>query len=76
MRCYDRGPVTLRLIRERCLVCEVADASHTSPHLRRARTTDEGGWGLFLVAQLTEHWGTRYTRAGKTVWIEQSLFGP
>ncbi|WP_435281073.1 SpoIIE family protein phosphatase [Streptomyces koelreuteriae] len=72
---YARGPVTLRLIRERCLVCEVADASHTSPHLRRARTTDEGGRGLFLVAQLTERWGTRYTREGKTVWTEQPLLG-
>ncbi|MGW7041158.1 SpoIIE family protein phosphatase [Streptomyces avermitilis] len=72
---YADGPVTLRLIRERCLVCEVADASHTSPHLRRARTTDEGGRGLFLVAQLTERWGTRYTREGKTVWTEQPLLG-
>ncbi|MFC9127860.1 SpoIIE family protein phosphatase [Streptomyces sp. NPDC057099] len=72
---YAKGPVTLRLIRERCLVCEVADASHTSPHLRRARTTDEGGRGMFLVAQLTERWGTRYTRDGKTVWTEQPLLG-
>ncbi|MEV1085533.1 SpoIIE family protein phosphatase [Streptomyces sp. NPDC050211] len=72
---YASGPVTLRLIRERCLVCEVADGSHTSPHLRRARTTDEGGRGLFLVAQLAERWGTRYSREGKTVWTEQSLLG-
>lgn len=73
---YASGPATLRLIRERCLVCEVSDSSHTSPHLRRARTTDEGGRGLFLVAQMTERWGTRYTREGKTVWTEQSLTGP
>ncbi|MEU3859476.1 SpoIIE family protein phosphatase [Streptomyces sp. NPDC028722] len=73
---YASGPATLRLIRERCLVCEVSDASHTSPHLRRARTTDEGGRGLFLVAQMTERWGTRYTREGKTVWTEQPLAGP
>ncbi|MEU2715649.1 SpoIIE family protein phosphatase [Streptomyces sp. NPDC007205] len=72
---YASGPATLRLIRERCLVCEVSDSSHTSPHLRRARTTDEGGRGLFLVAQMTERWGTRYTREGKTVWTEQSLTG-
>ncbi|WP_030815374.1 SpoIIE family protein phosphatase [Streptomyces sp. NRRL S-337] len=70
---YASGPVTLRLIREQCLICEVADSSHTSPHLRRARSTDEGGRGLFLVAQLTERWGTRYTREGKTVWTEQPL---
>jgi PAS domain S-box-containing protein len=72
---YASGPVTLRLIRERSLICEVTDTSHTSPHLRRARTTDEGGRGLFLVAQLTERWGTRYTREGKTVWTEQPLPG-
>ncbi|MFE9493173.1 SpoIIE family protein phosphatase [Streptomyces collinus] len=72
---YASGPATLRLIRERSLVCEVSDTSHTSPHLRRARTTDEGGRGLFLVAQMTERWGTRYTRDGKTVWTEQSLAG-
>ncbi|MFH9550333.1 SpoIIE family protein phosphatase [Streptomyces sp. NPDC017435] len=72
---YAGGPATLRLIRERSLVCEVSDTSHTSPHLRRARTTDEGGRGLFLVAQMTERWGTRYTREGKTVWTEQSLAG-
>lgn len=71
---YGGGtPVTLRLIRDRCLICEVSDSSSTAPHLRRARTTDEGGRGLFLVAQLTERWGTRYTRDGKTVWTELAM---
>ncbi|GAX50967.1 SpoIIE family protein phosphatase [Streptomyces olivochromogenes] len=70
---YATGPVTLRLIRTHCLICEVSDASHTSPHLRRALSTDEGGRGLFLVAQLTERWGTRYAHDGKTVWTEQPL---
>ncbi|MFG2119256.1 SpoIIE family protein phosphatase [Streptomyces sp. NPDC048710] len=70
---YAAGPVTLRLIRTHSLICEVSDTSHTSPHLRRALSTDEGGRGLFLVAQLTERWGTRYTRDGKTVWTEQPL---
>ncbi|MER6354583.1 SpoIIE family protein phosphatase [Streptomyces sp. NPDC001634] len=70
---YAAGPVTLRLIRTQCLICEVSDTSHTSPHLRRALSTDEGGRGLFLVAQLTERWGTRYTHDGKTVWTEQPL---
>ncbi|MBF6055060.1 protein phosphatase [Streptomyces eurocidicus] len=67
------GPVTLRLILGPHLICEVSDTSNTAPHLRRARTTDEGGRGLFLVAQLTERWGTRYGREGKTVWTEQRL---
>ncbi|MEU6755645.1 SpoIIE family protein phosphatase [Streptomyces sp. NPDC046685] len=71
---YGGGaPLTLRFIRDRSLICEVSDHSSTAPHLRRARTTDEGGRGLFLVAQLTERWGTRYTRDGKTVWTEFPL---
>ncbi|WP_326654433.1 MULTISPECIES: SpoIIE family protein phosphatase [unclassified Streptomyces] len=70
---YGGGPIGLRLIRDSHLICEVSDTSSTSPHLRRARTTDEGGRGLFLVAQLTERWGTRYTRDGKTIWTEQPL---
>ncbi|WP_331769640.1 SpoIIE family protein phosphatase (plasmid) [Embleya sp. NBC_00888] len=67
------GPVTLRLIRGNVLVCEVSDGSNTQPRLRRARTTDEGGRGLFLVAQLTQRWGSRYRQSGKTIWAEQSL---
>jgi serine phosphatase RsbU (regulator of sigma subunit)/PAS domain-containing protein/anti-sigma regulatory factor (Ser/Thr protein kinase) len=70
---YAAGPVRLRLIRVRNLVCEVSDGSSTAPHLRRARAFDEGGRGLFLVAQLTERWGTHYTGTGKTIWAEQAL---
>ncbi|WP_138894575.1 ATP-binding protein, partial [Streptomyces chryseus] len=51
------------------------DASSTSPHLRYAATTDEGGRGLFLVAQLSQRWGTRYTSGGKVIWAEQALPG-
>lgn len=67
------GPVVLRLIRGGVLVCEVSDSSNTQPRLRRARTTDEGGRGLFLVAQLTRRWGSRYEQSGKTIWAEQDL---
>ncbi|MEU4930692.1 SpoIIE family protein phosphatase [Streptomyces yokosukanensis] len=70
---YSRGPVGLRLIRDKTLVCEVSDPSNTQPRLRRARTTDEGGRGLFLVAQLAARWGCRYGRSGKTIWAEQPL---
>ncbi|MEU6706956.1 SpoIIE family protein phosphatase [Streptomyces wuyuanensis] len=72
---YAGGPVTLRLIRLHRLICEVSDPSSTSPHLRRARSTDEGGRGLLLVAQLTSRWGTRHAHEGKTVWTEQELPG-
>lgn len=70
---HARGPISLRLIHERTLTCEVSDASNTSPRMRRARYTDEGGRGLFLVAQVAQRWGTRYTTKGKTIWTEQSL---
>ncbi|MFF2375338.1 SpoIIE family protein phosphatase [Streptomyces xiamenensis] len=70
---YAGGPVELRLIRDETLICEVSDPSETQPHLRRARPTDEGGRGLFLVAQLAHRWGSRYTSRGKTIWTEQLL---
>nr|WP_282190070.1 ATP-binding SpoIIE family protein phosphatase [Streptomyces sp. S1D4-11] len=73
---YGRPPIQLRLIHDRTLMCEVADAGSTTPHLRRARVFDEGGRGLFLVAQLAEHWGTRHARRGKTVWAECALGAP
>ena len=64
----------LRLLRDGdSLICEVGDGTSTSPHLRRAAITDEGGRGLFLVAQLSRRWGTRYTDRGKIIWAEQSL---
>ncbi|CAL9630983.1 SpoIIE family protein phosphatase [Streptomyces sp. enrichment culture] len=70
---YGVPPVQLRLIRDRTLICEVSDASSTSPHLRRAHVYDEGGRGLLLVAQLTQRWGSRQTDHGKTIWAEQAL---
>ncbi|MEU6777264.1 SpoIIE family protein phosphatase [Streptomyces sp. NPDC046759] len=70
---YGEPPIQLRLIRDRALICEVSDASSTSPHLRRAHAYDEGGRGLLLVAQLTQRWGSRQTGRGKTIWAEQAL---
>ncbi|MFG1670062.1 SpoIIE family protein phosphatase [Streptomyces sp. Y7] len=70
---HATGPIRVRLIRDLALICEVSDGSSTAPHLRSAATTDEGGRGLFLVAQFAERWGTRYTAAGKVIWTEQPL---
>ncbi|MEU7358044.1 MULTISPECIES: ATP-binding SpoIIE family protein phosphatase [Streptomyces] len=71
---YAGPPVRLRLILQGTgLICEVSDNSSTSPHLRWARTFDESGRGLFIVAQLTRSWGTRHHVDGKTVWAEQHL---
>lgn len=70
---YGQPPVQLRLIRDTSLICEVSDGSSTAPHLRRARTYDEGGRGLLLVAQLTQRWGTRHRADGKTIWAELDI---
>ncbi|KUJ67143.1 histidine kinase [Streptomyces albus subsp. albus] len=73
---HGSPPIGVRLLRDRSLICEVSDGSSTSPHLRYAATTDEGGRGLFLVAQIAERWGTRYTPQGKVIWAEQPLPAP
>ncbi|MEE1754647.1 SpoIIE family protein phosphatase [Streptomyces sp. SP18CS02] len=73
IRYAGEGPIELRLVRAGSLICEVSDRSGTQPRMRRARTTEEGGRGLFLVAQLTSRWGSRYTPHGKTIWTEQIL---
>ncbi|MFE6170580.1 SpoIIE family protein phosphatase [Streptomyces sp. NPDC056464] len=70
---YAEPPIRLRLLRDSRLTCEVADASSTAPRLRHARSTDEGGRGLFLVAQLAHRWGARYTADGKIIWAEQEI---
>ncbi|MFE7123192.1 SpoIIE family protein phosphatase [Streptomyces sp. NPDC057617] len=70
---HATGPIGLRLIRHQMLTCEVSDTSNSLPRLRHARTTDEDGRGLFLVAQMSHRRGTRYTTDGKTVWSEQEL---
>ncbi|MDX3850842.1 SpoIIE family protein phosphatase [Streptomyces sp. AK02-01A] len=70
---HAEGTIGLRLIRERGLICEVSDGSCTAPRLRHARTDDEGGRGLLLVAEFASRWGTRYENGGKTIWTEQPL---
>jgi anti-sigma regulatory factor (Ser/Thr protein kinase) len=72
---HGAGPINVRLLHDRTLFCEVFDHSSTSPHLRYAATMDEGGRGLFLVAQFAERWGTRYTEDGKVIWAEQTAPG-
>ncbi|MET8329316.1 SpoIIE family protein phosphatase [Streptomyces sp. NPDC005181] len=70
---HAKAPIRLRLIHDLVLTCEVFDGSSIAPRLRHARTTDEGGRGLLLVAQCSDRWGTRYTKHGKTIWTEQKL---
>ncbi|WP_327360409.1 SpoIIE family protein phosphatase [Streptomyces sp. NBC_01296] len=70
---YGTPPLELRVINDRALTCEVRDSSRSAPHLRHAGVVDEGGRGLFIIAQLAQAWGTRYAADGKTIWTEQTL---
>ncbi|MGW0632155.1 SpoIIE family protein phosphatase [Streptomyces sp. NPDC002758] len=70
---YGTPPLRLQLIKDRTLTCEVHDGNPVAPRLRHAKTIDEGGRGLFIVAQLAQNWGVRYSLDGKTVWAEQIL---
>ncbi|MDT3397608.1 SpoIIE family protein phosphatase [Streptomyces sp. B1866] len=70
---HAKGPISLRLLCSRTLICEVTDGSPTTPHVRRTTATDEGGRGLQLVAALAQRWGTRPTPGGKCIWTEQPL---
>ncbi len=72
---YSRGEVTLRLVNEKALVCEVTDNSGALPRLRQANSEDENGRGLQVVRQLAQRWGARRTATGKVVWCEQPLPG-
>lgn len=68
---YGAPPLQLRLIFERMLTCEVSDTATSSPQVKHARTVDETGRGLFIIASLADQWGTHYRTQGKTVWAEQ-----
>ncbi|MEV6056264.1 SpoIIE family protein phosphatase [Streptomyces sp. NPDC052107] len=70
---YGAPPYRLRLILDERLTCEVRDAGDSVPHLKHARTIDEGGRGLFIVATVADGWGIRYHAQGKTVWAQQCL---
>ncbi|MFZ3472605.1 SpoIIE family protein phosphatase [Streptomyces sp. 4.24] len=72
---YAERPVTLRLLRTDVLRCEVGDDSPQLPRQRRARDTDEGGRGLFLVNRMAKRWGATRLSSGKVVWFELALPG-
>lgn len=67
---YGSAPIQLRLIRHNVLTCEVIDGSSTSPRLRHARTTDEGGADFFWSHRLLSD-GATVTRAlvNRSGWI-------
>lgn len=70
---HAKGPIRLRLLRSRSLTCEVYDGSLSTPRIRHAAYTDEGGRGLQLIAALSKRWGARYHHDGKCIWTEQDI---
>ncbi|MFD4506616.1 hypothetical protein [Streptomyces sp. NPDC058457] len=69
---YGEPPIQLDLVLDRNLICEVSDASDTSPQQRRARVCHEGGRSLTSVAQLRESWATGTPGTARTSWAEIS----
>ncbi|MCP2340910.1 ATP-binding SpoIIE family protein phosphatase [Actinomadura rupiterrae] len=72
------GRVTLRLVREGGLMCEVQDSSDGRPRVHGAfdpgePALAETGRGLHVVGRLARRWGVRRTATGKAVWCEQAL---
>ncbi|MPY63103.1 ATP-binding protein [Streptomyces spongiae] len=57
------------------LRCEVSDADHRRPRVRRVKETAESGRGMFLVDALARRWGSHQDGQGKTVWFELDTCG-
>src|SRR5262249_37099501 len=70
---YAQSKISLRLVLEGGLFCEVIDDSAALPRLRQAAEFDERGRGLQVVSQIAQRWGTRRTGTGKVVWCELAL---
>ncbi|MYX34851.1 MULTISPECIES: SpoIIE family protein phosphatase [unclassified Streptomyces] len=70
---HSTGPIRLCLKRHGVLTCELSDSDACAPRPRRARSTDENGRGLLLVAQMSRRWGSRLVPEGKVVWVEQAI---
>jgi len=70
---YAQSRISLRLVLEGGLFCEILDDSAALPRLRQAADDDERGRGLQVVSQVAQRWGTRRTGTGKVVWCELAL---
>ncbi|MFJ4467739.1 SpoIIE family protein phosphatase [Streptomyces sp. NPDC089424] len=73
---HSTGPIGLRLIQHQVLTIEVSDTDPRAPRMRSARSTEENGRGLALVARLSRRWGSRPVPGHKVVWAEANLAQP
>jgi anti-sigma regulatory factor (Ser/Thr protein kinase) len=72
---HGRGPVELCLSTSDTTVrIEVCDEGGGTPYLRPTERTGRsiGGWGLRLVDQLVDAWGTEVRNGRTCVWIEHT----
>lgn len=73
---HGKEPIELimALLADRVRV-EVHDHGGGQPAIRPAQPTgpEIGGWGLYMVDQLVDAWGTHTTGNHTIVWIEQAL---
>jgi anti-sigma regulatory factor (Ser/Thr protein kinase) len=71
---HGQAPIELRLRRGAGdLQIEVDDGATSVPRRMRPTPEDEHGRGLLLVAMLSDRWGTRPLRTGKSVWCRLSF---
>ena len=74
---HATGPIGVRLVRAvgavPTLLVEVSDPLPVFPRERKARSDEEDGRGLQLVAHSSRRWGTRPADTGKTVWFELAV---
>jgi len=62
--------IEIRRQADRIRVDVVTPGSDFDPPAQAANGDSSGGWGLFLVDQIAERWGTRPAAAGTCVWFE------
>ncbi len=73
---HSTKPMSLRLHHTgQRLIVEVLDEDERRPRPTRPSVHDENHRGLFIVATLTDRWGTRPSPRGKIVWAELNLPG-
>ena len=53
---YAQSKISLRLVLESALFCEILDDSAALPRLRQASEDDERGRGLQVVSQIAQRW--------------------
>jgi anti-sigma regulatory factor (Ser/Thr protein kinase) len=74
--CHGAGPIEVVVadLADRVRI-EVRDRGGGRPAIRPVQTSgpEVGGWGLRLVDELVDSWGTDVTAGYTTVWVEHAI---